>query len=213
MGLFDAWNERKRVKVAAQQMWDIVKRGINFEVPLIFDKNDLTLQAIAEMQRKHPEVEMRMYQSKGLVVGLFRGGGMKGNHGISEGVLEHFSRAGNIEGGFNKMNVEDLLARHEGWLRSQHLDPKEQERLAQTERMQKEAIVLTTKEGKTVVVEGSSALKKAVERSLNKAEKPVPGTENDVPFEKWVTGDYEKPSDAGTTATTESTTDGASKLE
>lgn len=142
MGLFDGWNERKRIKEAAKQMWDYVKRGYNFEVPLIFDKNDLSLQAIAEMQRKHPEVEMRMYQSKGLVVGLFRGGGMKGSHGISEGVMDFFSKAGNIEGGFRKMNVEDLLARHEAWLINQKLDPKEQERDAQTERMAREAITL-----------------------------------------------------------------------
>lgn len=160
MGILDSWNDRKRIKAAASQMWDFVKRGYNFEVPLIFDKNDLTLQSIAEMQRKHPEVEMRMYQSKGLVVGLFRGGGMKGTHGISDGVLDHFARSGNIEGGFQKMNVEDLLARHESWLISQKLDPKEQEREAQEERMKREAISVTA-EGAKAAAESTSVLEQA----------------------------------------------------
>ena len=145
MGIFDGWNERKRVKEAAAQMWSYVKRGINFEIPLLFDRNDLTLQAVAEMQRKHPQVEMRMYQSKGLVVGLFRGEGMKGSHGISESALDLFSKTGGIEGGFQKMNVEDLLARHEAWLVSQKLDPREQEKLAQEERMSRERIEVGSK--------------------------------------------------------------------
>lgn len=149
MGLFNGWSDRKRVKEAAKQMWSYVRRGYNFEVPLIFDKNDLTVQAIAEMQKQHPEVELRMYQSRGLVVGLFRTpNGMKGSHGISDQAMDLFTKTGHIENGFMPMTAEDLLGRHEAFLLKQGLDPKQQEKEAQEARIKREAIEVVATPGK-----------------------------------------------------------------
>lgn len=144
MGILDTFRQRQRIKEAAKQMWDFVRRGYNFEVPLLLDKNDLTIQAVAEMQKQHREVELRMYQSKGLVVGLFRSpNGAKGTHGISGAALDLFSKSGHIEDGFRAVSAEDLLARHETFLRQQGLDAKEMEQEAQEERMKREAIEVT----------------------------------------------------------------------
>lgn len=140
MGLFDSWSQKKRAKEAAAQMWDLLKKGYNFEVPFILDKNDLTVQAITELQRRHPKVQLRMYQSRGLVLGLFRGEGMRGNRGIGDSILDHFSQSGHLGEGFENIKAEDLLAGHEKFLIGQHIDPKQAEREAQTERMIREAI-------------------------------------------------------------------------
>lgn len=176
MGILDTFREKQRIKMAAKQMWEHVRRGANFEVPLRLDKNDLTLQAVAEMQRQHPEVEMRLYQSKGIVVGLFRGpSGMKGNHGISNGVLDHFNRSGHIEDGFRSLTAEDLLARHEAFLVQQGLDAKEQEKLAQEERMKRERIELSGSgklETQPAAADDSLGLLKLAEDIKALAEKP-----------------------------------------
>lgn len=144
MGIFDGWTTRRRVKEAAGQMWDLLKRGYNFEVPLVFDKNDLTVQAVAYLQKKHPQVQLRMYQSRGLVLGLFRGEGMRGNMGISEATLSQLAHSGHIGEGYDTMTAEDLLAGHERFLLTQGLDPKEEEATAQKERAARERITLSS---------------------------------------------------------------------
>jgi len=140
MGLFDSWNETKRMKEAAKQMWDLLKRGYNFEVPLLFDKNDLTVRAIVELQRRHPQVQLRMYQSRGMVMGLFRGEGQRGNVSVSDDVLNLLNKSGHIGQGYTTMKAEDLLGSHEAFLLSQHLDPKQQEKDSQAERAARDAI-------------------------------------------------------------------------
>ncbi len=142
MGIFDGWKERKRVKEAAKQIWELLKRGYNFEVPLILDRNDLTVQAVTEVQRRHPQVQLRMYQSRGMVLGLFRGEGMRGNVGIAEATVNQLANSGHIDSGYETMKPEDLLASHERFLKSQRLDPKEEEATAQAERAAREAITV-----------------------------------------------------------------------
>lgn len=140
MGLFDSWQRRKRIKAAAEQMWNIIRSGVNFEVPLSFQKDDLFVQALVELQRQHPRVQMRLYQSRGLVVGNFdrrTGGGMN----VAESTFDHLVRSGHIrESEGRELSVENFLFQHELFLRQQGLDPKEQEKEAQEARMKDEAI-------------------------------------------------------------------------
>ena len=145
MGLFDGWTRRKRVNEAAQQMWNFIRRGYTFEVPLILDRNDLTLAAIVKLQKNHPEVELRMYQSKGLVLGIFRSPSLVGPNKIAPGTLDFLARQGNIGAGHETITAEEILADHEAFLRRQGLDPQQMEREAQEARMKEEAITVGEK--------------------------------------------------------------------
>lgn len=145
MGLFESWQRKKRIQKAAEEMWYIVRSGVNFEVPLSFQKDDLFVEALVELQRRHPGVQMRLYQSRGLVVGNFdkrSGGGMN----VAEDTFRQLLRSGHIrESEGRDLSVENFLLQHELFLRKQGLDPKEQEKEAQEARMKDEAISVTTK--------------------------------------------------------------------
>jgi hypothetical protein len=157
MGLFESWKRSTKVKQAAEEMWTFLRRGHTFEVPLLLDKNDLTLAAIVKLQRMHPEVELRMYQSKGLVLGIFRSPSLIGPNKIAPGTLDFLAKHGNIGGGHESIRAEDILADHEAFLRRQGLDPKEMERAAQEERMKDEAITVgSTVSTATITVESVS---------------------------------------------------------
>lgn len=159
MGLFDGWKKKQRVRAAAEQMWNLLKRGYNFEIPLLFDKNDLTVESIAELQRRHPQAQLRMYQSRGMVLGLFRGeNGQRGTQSLAEGTIAQLQAAGHIGEGYKEVRAEDLLQDHEAFLVKQHLDPKEEEAHAQAERAERDALVIGGIGGKSVLLAGEDAL-------------------------------------------------------
>lgn len=140
MGIFDGWKRKQKVKEAAKQLWNVIRRGHNIEVPLLLDKNDLTMEAVTELQKEHPQAQLRLYQSRGMVLGLFRSESLRGNPGISDGTLNQFTAAGHIGGGFREMKPEDLLAGQEAFLRAQGLDPELMEKEAQAERAKRDRI-------------------------------------------------------------------------
>lgn len=144
MGLFDFWQKKKKAAAAAEQMWALLRQGINFEVPLSFSKDDVAVQAIVELQRQHPGVELRFYQSRGLVLGLFSkqdGGGLN----ISDVAHSMMLRSGQLKHAEGKdLTIENFLAQHEAFLISQGFDPKVQEREAQEARMKREAMEVGT---------------------------------------------------------------------
>lgn len=140
MGWFENLQKKKRIKKAAEEMWSILRSGITFEVPLSFSKDDLAMQAVVELQRQHPGVELRFYQSRGLVLGLFSradGGGMN----VSDMVHDQLVRAGHVRTAEGRdLTIEHFLAQHEAFLVRQGFDPKAQEAEAQEARMKEEAI-------------------------------------------------------------------------
>lgn len=155
MGIFSKWTEKARVKEAAKQLWQAIQRGHNFEVPLVFDKNDLTVQAIVELQKQHPEAELRMYQSKGLVLGLFRNDMAQTSFArVSAGAFDLLRKAGTVDPS-TKNNAEDLLASHEAWIRKQGWDPVALEKQAQEERMKREAITVSPETEKVLKEQGA----------------------------------------------------------
>lgn len=142
MGLFDKWTEQKRVKQAAKEFWQAIRGGRNFEVPLKFDRNDLTLQAIVKLQNDHPEVELRMYQSKGIVLGLFRSASENVTSiTVGQQAWNMLKQAGTVNTG--KVTIDSLIAGHEAWIRQQGWDPAKQERAAQHEEAEKRAITVS----------------------------------------------------------------------
>jgi hypothetical protein len=167
MGLFSAWEKRKRVKQAAEQMWAIIRQGINFEVPLSFSQDDIAVQAVVELQRQHPGVELRFYQSRGLVLGLFNksdGGGMN----VSDTAHALMLRVGQLKRAEGKdLTVENFLDQHAAFLTMQGLDPKQQEREAQEARMKREAMEVSTK-----AVEASTKPEAASSEASTPPEKP-----------------------------------------
>ncbi len=131
MGLFSSYREkaarRKRLEDAADQLWFHISRGANVEVPLHLKADDDFVQAIQILQRRHPEATMRMYQSKGTVLGLHKPGeGLD----ISKEAFEALRRGGAI-GTAGDQSIQQMLAGHEAWLRSQKLDPVAEEARAQ----------------------------------------------------------------------------------
>jgi hypothetical protein len=135
MGLLDKWRQKARATKAAEELWDVVRRGILLEIPLVFDQSDVTMQAIAILTQQHPQVELRYMLAKGLVLGIHTGNDGKK---FSREALEMLHKGGNLKSG--ALSVEQLLTEQEAWLRSQGMDPAEQEKKAQEERMAREAI-------------------------------------------------------------------------
>ncbi len=158
MGMFDGWKRKQQVKEAAKQLWAFLQRGYNIEVPLLLDKNDLTMEAVTELQRRHPQAQLRMYQSRGMVLGLFRNESQRGNRGISDAVLDQFNSAGHIGGGYTEMQPEDMLAAQEAFLRSQGFNPEQQEKEAQEERARRDRIEVGSA---NIVEQAVQALKEA----------------------------------------------------
>lgn len=124
----EAYAKKRRLEQAAEQLWVHISAGKNLEVPLHLNKDDDYIQAIKVLQKKHPEVQLRMYQSKGLVLGLHQPGvSMKG---VSPDAMASM-RNGGYFGQSGDLPIETLLAQHEAWLVARGFDPAEQERLAQ----------------------------------------------------------------------------------
>jgi hypothetical protein len=139
MGFLNALERRKRIKKAAEEMWHLVRSGYNFELPLSFMQDDLAVQATVELMRNHPGVEMRFYQSRGLVLGLFGKG--QGGLNVDESLRDYLKRSGHLKSAEGRdLTVENFLAQHEAFLVQQKLDPREMEREAQEKRMAEEAI-------------------------------------------------------------------------
>ena len=120
-------------------MWHVVRRGISFEVPISLDRHDLSYQAVVELQKQHPEVELRMHQSRGVIVGL---AGRRSITRETQGQLERGQYYPGAEK--ERSNIDTAIAGHEAFLHQQGLDPAEMEREAQEERMRAEAIAVTS---------------------------------------------------------------------
>lgn len=133
----EAFRKKKRLEQAADQLWDAIRAGNNLQVPLHLNKDDDYIQAIAVLQKKHPEVQLRMYQSKGLVLGLHQPGVSMQN--VSAEAMAGLHRGGYFGEGGN-LPIEQLLSQHEAWLRARGFDPAEQERLAQEEEAKRHRI-------------------------------------------------------------------------
>lgn len=139
MGLLDFLGNRtrqKRIRAAANQFWDAVRKGIKFEVPAAQSKDDDALQAIALMMNEHPEVALALHQSRSIICGIFKeaGGGV-----TAEGwqMLDRGNYFPKAQGG-----VEGLLFSHERFVRQQGLDPDEMVKQAKTEEAAKHALVV-----------------------------------------------------------------------
>lgn len=59
----------RRVREAAQQMWDAVKKGYAFEIPASLSTDDATTKAVLCLQEMHPDCPVAMLQSRGIVIG------------------------------------------------------------------------------------------------------------------------------------------------
>ncbi len=137
--------EQKRAAQAADEMWAAVSRGIKFEVPAADSLHDSTMQAVALLTRAHPEVEVAMHQSRGLIIGLMKdkhtkvsnaAWGVLGSHGYFPEVPEG--------------KVEALLTGHERFMRANQLEPAEMVKQAQEAQQAKEAITVGAAPAPTV---------------------------------------------------------------
>lgn len=115
----------KRVREAAQQMWEAVMRGYVFEVPLSLDKHDPAMNAVFLLQKMHPEVRLGVRQSRSVIVSH------ESRHNISADTKQLLLKGGQM---YNPeeftSSIERMLGGHEAFLREQSLDPKEMEREA-----------------------------------------------------------------------------------
>lgn len=135
MGFFKDWQKTQRAKKAAEQMWPHLKAGAFLEIELVLDPEDITHLAIIELQKKHPEVELKFYQKRGLVLGIHQS--LEGRS-VSKEALEALRVGGQLtKADFNPVAA---LEQHMAWLRNQGEDPRQMEKEAQEARMKREAI-------------------------------------------------------------------------
>lgn len=124
----ETFRKKRRLEQAADQLWFHIAAGSNLEVPLHLKRDDDFIQAIEILQKRHPEVQLRMYQSRGIVLGLHKPGVTMD---VSPEAMAALKRGGNFGDVGQNVTVEQMLAQHEAWLRSRGLDPGAEERRAQ----------------------------------------------------------------------------------
>lgn len=150
MGLpfVDLLRYTKRQREAAKQMWNFVKSGVSFEIPVSLSTDDTTMKALECMVRAHPEVVMGQkasngaggapltLQSRGIVVGL-RQNIAAGSEAMK--VLQNYGYQPDAKGG-----LKELFENHEAFIRRQaRLEPEEAVAQAQLDAKVRNAIVLT----------------------------------------------------------------------
>lgn len=119
-------DRKSRLKQAAQQMWEQVRKGFKFEIPASLSTDDDLAQTVAILQREHPEVQVSSYGARGIVIGM--------QSNAKDMRISQEAFAGLDAGGYfapRAADLENLLASHERWMRSQGLDPEEQVKEAQ----------------------------------------------------------------------------------
>lgn len=137
--LTEAAAKKRRLDLAADQIWAHIRRGANLEVPFSMKKDDEYLQALVILQKKHPEVQMRLYQSKGIVIGM----NMPGvTLNISQEAFAALQK-GHAFGVAGKVSAESMLDDHIAWMRSHGFDPEQAEKDAQEAEAKKYRIELT----------------------------------------------------------------------
>lgn len=118
----------RQQREAAKQMWDVVRRGVAFEVPVSLSTDDNTMKAVELLLKQHPEVTlahervkkpeggkvidgsaMVTFQSRGLVLGLRR------SFAVSDLGLEMLAKGGYHPEAASLMK---LFAQHEAFMRS-----------------------------------------------------------------------------------------------
>lgn len=118
-------------------MWPFLKGGVFIEIPLLLDPDDLTHLTIVELQKKHPEVELRFFQKRGLVLGVHQS--LEGR-AVSKEAFDALRKGGQLVG--NDVSAEAMLDAHKAWLVAQGEDPRQMEKEAQEARMKREAITV-----------------------------------------------------------------------
>lgn len=124
--------------MAADQMWEAVSRGIKFEVPASNSADDTTMQALALLTQAHPEVEVAMHQSRGIIVGLLKDKHTK----VSQVAWDTLGQHGYFPEAHGQ--VEHLLSGHERFMRANQLSPEEMVKQAQEAQQKKDTVEVTT---------------------------------------------------------------------
>lgn len=120
-------------------MWEQVRRGFKFEIPASLSTDDDLAQAVALLQKEHPEVQVSSYGARGVVVG------MQSSERDMRISKEAF--AGLDAGGYfapRGSDLENFLAAHERWMRGQGLDPEEQVKEAQEQEKKRTRIEVSS---------------------------------------------------------------------
>lgn len=144
----DLLRYNKRQREAAKQMWNYVRQGMSFEIPVSLSTDDDTMKALECMCRQHPEVVMGQrgtnggegapltLQSRGIVVGL------RQNIAASPEalkVLKTFGYQPDAKGG-----LVELFDAHAAFIKNRgRMDPAEAVEQAQMDAKARNAIVLT----------------------------------------------------------------------
>lgn len=135
MGYFDRLMRSRRAKLAAEQMWPALRAGVFLEIPLLLDPDDLTHLTMVELQKAHPEVELRFFQKRGLVLGIHQS--LEGRT-VSKEALDSLRKGGQLVK--DEASAREMLEAQMAWLRTQGEDPYQMEKEAQEARMKREAI-------------------------------------------------------------------------
>lgn len=145
MRFIENYKRKQQAQKAAEQMWNYIKRGVSLEVPFSKDPKDPATLAVMELQRKHPEVRLKVYQSRGVVVGMHSAGVPNARGPVSPEAWEGLKRGGyhGLDGQqLSNADVEANLDAHVAWMNAQGLDPNVGEKEAKEAEMEKHSIVL-----------------------------------------------------------------------
>ena len=129
------FNASKQVREAADQMWKAVQAGKTFEVPIVFDGNDPSMQAVWLLFRIHPTMRMLVRQSRSFVITHPD----RLNLSAETQMLMHKGGQATTPEKFAE-NVRSMLAGQEAFLEEQGFDPKQMEKEAQERDAKKHAM-------------------------------------------------------------------------
>lgn len=135
----------RRVREAARQMWEAIDKGAVFEVPIVFDRNDPTMQAVFLLQKQHKQTRLGVRQSRTIIVSHEKA------HNLSADVKALLMKGGQMFDPEKFMgSIESMLAGHETFLREQRLDPEQMAREAKEKEAAIHAIDISSGQKMTI---------------------------------------------------------------
>lgn len=127
----------KQVREAADQMWVAVMQGKTFEVPIVLNSADPSMQAVWLLFKLHPEMRVAVRQSRSFII----------THPdrvtLAAETQELMRKGGQFASpGEFTSSIERMLGGQAAFLEKQGLDPEQMEKEAQEAQAKKHALVL-----------------------------------------------------------------------
>lgn len=167
----------RRVRDAANQMYQHVQAGRTFEVPHGPGTDDLTTRAVLCLRQMHPEVPL-VFQARTVIIGR-----VDKTAKVSGAAWDQLKKGNYLPEAQLAHNPEAFLAEQAAFIQGQGLDRSEEIKEGQRRQAERDRIVMSggnaiDAERTAVKVEREATIDKAIESTLNELQAEGAGASN-----------------------------------